>query len=317
MKISVVIPTYNSETFIRTTLDSVLRQTVEPDEILVLDDGSIDNTVSLLNSYKPRIDVFQQRNKGVADARNSLCAKAQGDLIAFLDHDDIWHPSYLEMQSRLYRKYPQAVAFFTGHVDFYGYGSYNWSSSPPKNLTNIELMSPLSFIKRYNKTTGHFASMSYCCIPKRALIEIGPEPFCVTVSGADDYCLFNVLPLFGSIIYASVTLVAYRITNEAQSENLLKSLALSLNALELLEGRYKKLAEVELCKAFKLAFASRRRQYAKILMGATKTLEARRQLLYSLQKTCNASSLAKSLALLFLTYMPVQFQPKWPSGYRE
>src|SRR6185436_11096286 len=98
VKISVAIPTYNSSAFIKSTLDSVLHQTVPPDEILVLDDGSTDNTVSILNSYKPQVTVFQRQNRGVASARNILCDLTRGELIAFLDHDDIWHPNYLESQ---------------------------------------------------------------------------------------------------------------------------------------------------------------------------------------------------------------------------
>ena len=315
MKISVVIPTYNSAVFIQATLESIFQQTILPDEVLVLDDGSTDSTVSILNSYKPRITVFQQSNKGVATARNKLCELAQGELIAFLDHDDIWHPSYLEIQRKLFVDYPSAVAFFTGHVDFSGYGIYNWNDSLLKNFTDIRLISPLSFIKQYNKTTGYFASMSYCCISKKALSEIGPEPFCV--SGADDFYLFNLLPLFGSIVYVTVPLVAYRLTSTAQSENLIKSFALALQAFELLEKHYKTVHDRTLFKSFQMAFASKRRHYAKILMGARKTAQARKQLLYSLKKINSPVSIAKSLVLLMLTYIPSPLQPNWPPAYRE
>jgi len=315
MKISVVIPTYNSAAFIQTTLESVLHQTVPPDEILVMDDGSSDSTVSILNTYIPQVTVFQQQNKGVAGARNKLCELAQGELIAFLDHDDIWHPNYLEVQCKLFADYPSAVAFFTGHVNFSGYGVYDWNSNSPKHLNDIKVMTPLSFIKQYNRTTGYFASMSYCCIPKKVLTEIGPEPFCV--SGADDFYLFNLLPLFGPVVYATVPLAAYRMTAAAQSENLIKSFALALQAFELLETRYKAVHDRTLYKSFKMAYASKRRHYAKILMGAGKTSQARKQLLYSLKKISNPVSIAKSLALLLVTCMPSPLQPNWPPAYRE
>ncbi|HEY8158403.1 MAG TPA: glycosyltransferase family A protein [Methylobacter sp.] len=316
MKISVVIPTYNSAAFIQATLESVLHQTVQPDEILVMDDGSSDSTVSILNNYKPQITVFRQQNKGVASARNKLCELAQGELIAFLDHDDIWHPSYLETQLRLFADYHSAVAFFTGHVNFFGYGVYDWNSNTPKNLLNdIKVMNPLSFINQYNKTTGYFASMSYCCIPKKVLMEIGPEPFCV--SGADDFYLFNLLPLLGPVVYVTVPLVAYRMIAAGQSENLIKSLALALQAFELLEIRYKAAHDKSLCKSFEIAFASKRRHYAKTLMGVGKTSQARKQLLYSLKNINYPVSFAKSLALLLAAYMPSPLQPKWPPAYRE
>lgn len=126
MKISVVIPTYNSAAVIRLTLDSVLRQTVPPHEILVLDDGSTDDTVAIVESYAPKVSVIRQSNHGVAAARNELSRRATGELIAFLDHDDLWHPRYLEIQGQAYSANPDAVAFFTRHDNFYGLGVYDW-----------------------------------------------------------------------------------------------------------------------------------------------------------------------------------------------
>ncbi len=310
------MPTYNSGRTIEATLNSVLSQTISPDEILILDDGSTDDTVSLLNNYRSRVTVFQQKNKGVAKARNALCERARGDLIAFLDHDDIWYPSYLEMQRRLFSDYPSAVAFFTGHVNFSGYGNYRWSSNPLINSGNVELIDPLGFIKRYNRTTGYFASMSYCCIPKRVLQEIGPEPFCVSVSGADDFYLFNLLPLLGAIVYTSVRLVAYRITNEAQSANRLMGVGSSVRALEILSVRYREATDRILSRAFWIVLASRRRHYAKFLMGTGKNSEARTQLLYSLNDSHSPRSQLKSLALLLFSYLPALLQPKWPSSDR-
>ena len=316
MRISVLIPTYNSSKTIRATLNSVLHQTAPPHEILVLDDGSTDNTVSLLNSYKPTIAVFERKNGGVANARNALIKRAEGDLIAFLDHDDLWHPSYLDSQRGLFEHYPNAVAFFTGHINFYGFNDYGWRDSPPDARPNIELIDPLSFLQRYNKTTGSFASMSYCCIPKRVLTGIGDEPFCVRASGADDFYLFNLLPLIGPAVYCSASLVAYRITEAAQSANRLTGVESSVRALEILAVRYREATDRILSRAFWIAFASRRRHYAKFLMGAGKCSEARTQLLHSLNDSHSPRSQLKSLALLLFSYLPDLLQPKWPSAHR-
>ncbi|MDH5811895.1 MAG: glycosyltransferase family A protein [Candidatus Methanomethylicaceae archaeon] len=158
MKISVVIPTYNSSKTIKMTLSSVLLQTVQPDEIIVIDDGSTDDTVLILENYKPTITIFQQTNRGVASARNVLCQKAKGDLIAFLDHDDIWHPKYLEIQKMQYHQYSNAVAFFTGHINFYGYGEYHWTGvdckievTPYYHLNLTPWSGKISFQKREEK----------------------------------------------------------------------------------------------------------------------------------------------------------------------
>lgn len=89
MNISVVIPACNSSRYIHATLGSVPEQTVQPDEILLLDNGSIDDTISIVETYKPHITVFQQLYKEVAAARNVLCGGEQGELVALLDQDDI------------------------------------------------------------------------------------------------------------------------------------------------------------------------------------------------------------------------------------
>ena len=315
MKISVVIPTYNSAATIKAALDSVLRQTVQPDEILVLDDGSTDNTLALLESWRPRVTIMQQENRGVAQTRNRLCQMAGGDLVAFLDHDDLWHPGYLEAQRRQFEQFPAAVAFFTGHVNFSGHDGYNWDELPAPADTAAELIEPLSFFKRYNQTTGLFASMSYCCVPKKVLAAMGDEPF--RVSGVDDSYLCNVLSLFGPVVYAAVPLVAYRVTNGAQSADRLKAIALWVEVFRILEGRFRAEANAGLRRAFRLAFAAKRRQFAKILMGAGRISEARSQIRQSLGNGVHPLSLGKSLGLLLLTYFPAGLQPVWPSSCRE
>ena len=317
MKISVVIPAYNSSATIEATLGSVLRQTVQADEILVLDDGSTDNTVEVLNSYKPRVTVLQQKNRGVAHARNALCQRAKGDIIAFLDHDDIWHPSYLETQCKIIGKHPSAVAYFTGHVNFQGTNDYIWDEPTAFGHLDYRCIEPDEFIKLYNKCPGPFGSMSFCCIPKRLLNEVGSEPFPVQVSGADDYYIFNVLPRWGPVVFTPATLVAYRESTGAQSADRLKGLGLAVRVFELLAGSRKGQPGREYAKIFTMAFASKRRQYAKFLMGAGKISEARMQLKYSLINAGGALSLVKSMGLLLATYMPAPFQPRWPARLRE
>src|SRR5580658_2014305 len=92
LKVSVIIPAFNSARTISATLDSVLAQVRPADEILVMNDGSTDETSEILESYKSLVQVFRQENSGLAAARNALFRRATGDLVAFLDADDIWHP---------------------------------------------------------------------------------------------------------------------------------------------------------------------------------------------------------------------------------
>jgi glycosyltransferase involved in cell wall biosynthesis len=318
MKISVVIPAYNSAKTITATLDSVLAQTVVPDEILVLDDGSNDNTLALLTPYKPRITLLQQVNKGVANARNQLCKRATGDLIAFLDHDDIWNSRYLEVQSRMSHSCPDCAAFFTGHVNFQGYGSYTWSTGTLLGeFCDPRIINSRRFIELYNKCPSPFGSMSFCCIPRDRLKHLGPEPFPVEISGADDYYLFNVLPKWGPIAYNPHPLVAYRECAGAQSANRLKSAGLAVKALELLAERQTHLSRIRGARMHKKALASARRYYAKFLMGAGYPLDARTQLKFSFANAGGFVSAAKSLGLLLLTHMPDSFRHRWLARYRQ
>ena len=99
--VSVVIPAYNAEDFITETLDSVLSQTYDNIEVLVVDDGSKDKTPQIVQSFAQkdsRITLLQQQNSGVAAARNLGIQKSRGEYVAPLDHDDIWYPEKLEKQ---------------------------------------------------------------------------------------------------------------------------------------------------------------------------------------------------------------------------
>ncbi len=95
--ISIIIPSYNRAHTLPRALDSVLNQTLKPKEIIVIDDGSTDDTQSVLNLY-PGITVIEQSNSGVSSARNSGVEKSSGDWIGFLDSDDEWLPKKLEKQ---------------------------------------------------------------------------------------------------------------------------------------------------------------------------------------------------------------------------
>ncbi len=96
--ISVIIPSYNSESFVCDAVRSVLAQTFSPLEILVIDDGSTDNTRGVLEQFGDRIRYYRQENRGPASARNTGIHFASGKLLAFLDADDVWLPDKLSKQ---------------------------------------------------------------------------------------------------------------------------------------------------------------------------------------------------------------------------
>jgi glycosyltransferase involved in cell wall biosynthesis len=96
--VSVVIPTYNSAAFLRGAIQSVLSQTYSDFEVIVVDDGSTDNTESVAHSFGDRVSYVKQENKGAGAARNHGIKRSQGKYVAFLDSDDLWLPGKLTEQ---------------------------------------------------------------------------------------------------------------------------------------------------------------------------------------------------------------------------
>jgi glycosyltransferase involved in cell wall biosynthesis len=90
MRISCIIPVFNGERYVAEALDSVLAQELAPSEIIVVDDGSTDGTADVLRTYAGSMRVVRQPNLGVSAARNAGLRAATGDVIAFLDSDDLW-----------------------------------------------------------------------------------------------------------------------------------------------------------------------------------------------------------------------------------
>jgi glycosyltransferase involved in cell wall biosynthesis len=112
MRVSVIIAAYNAEAYIAAAVESVLGQTIPPDEVIVIDDGSTDGTRNVLGQFGDRITVFTQDNGGQAIAVNRALATAQGELIGFCDADDLWTPRKLELQLALLERQGDVDAVF-------------------------------------------------------------------------------------------------------------------------------------------------------------------------------------------------------------
>lgn len=107
--VSIVIPTYNQPVFLEEALESVFAQTFRDFEVIVVNDGSTDNTRHVLEQYGDRIRLVNQENQGIGRARNRGMDEATGRYIAFLDHDDLWHPSKLQIQVAFMQEHPDCV----------------------------------------------------------------------------------------------------------------------------------------------------------------------------------------------------------------
>jgi glycosyltransferase involved in cell wall biosynthesis len=118
MTVGVIIPAYNAECFIAKALESVLAQTRAPQEILVVDDGSIDNTAAVVSRYRGPVRYFRQENRGVGAARNKGVELTQTERIVFLDADDRLLPEALSRQCEVLKRHPEVdvLAYNFWHV---------------------------------------------------------------------------------------------------------------------------------------------------------------------------------------------------------
>ena len=117
--ISCIVPVYNSERFLGETLDSILAQSYQSLEVIVIDDGSTDNTAKIAQGYGDRICYQWQPNRGSASAKNHALRLAVGKFVAFLDADDLWLPEKLKRQMALFRDHPNTDLCFTQFQNFW------------------------------------------------------------------------------------------------------------------------------------------------------------------------------------------------------
>lgn len=147
MKVSVVIPTYNRVNNLKRALESVLNQTYENLEIIVVSDGSTDGTDNFMNSFRKRDSRIEYvsyfPNKGGNYARNRGIKAAQGEYIAFLDDDDEWEKEKIELQLNEIKKNPNVGLVYTGINIIYNQENINYYSLPKKsgNLSKDILIS--------------------------------------------------------------------------------------------------------------------------------------------------------------------------------
>jgi glycosyltransferase involved in cell wall biosynthesis len=132
--VSVIIRVYNSERFLAQAIESVLAQTYRPIEVIVVDDGSTDQSASIARSYK-EVHYIYQANQGPAVARNTGLAAVQGEFIAFIDHDDVWLPNKLDVQVEYLIEHPD-VGFVICRIESF----LDLAVSLPPGVGEVSLM---------------------------------------------------------------------------------------------------------------------------------------------------------------------------------
>lgn len=120
MKTSVIITNYNYRRFVFSAIESVLQQTMIPDEVIIVDDGSCDDSLDIIEQYRscPRVKIISKANGGQLSAFNAGYTETTGDLIFFLDADDIYAESYVEEACHYYEKHPECDFLYVGFEEF-------------------------------------------------------------------------------------------------------------------------------------------------------------------------------------------------------
>jgi len=171
-KISVIIPLYNKEHEIKRALDSVLHQTFQNFEIIVVDDHSEDRGPGIVKSYHDRrISLIEQEHRGVSFTRNHGVDLATSDFIAFLDADDEWMPKHLEAILKLIEKYPGAGMYTTAYKILTSDGKTQWPDY--KNIPNPPWEGLLPDYFKSITLGVYPVNASTVAIPKKIFREIG------------------------------------------------------------------------------------------------------------------------------------------------
>ena len=171
MKISAVIPTFNSAKSLEKAIISALSQTLPVHEICVIDDGSTDKTLEVVNKFQGKIKYIKQVNSGVSAARNTGINNSAGDWIAFLDADDEWLPNKCELQKKILQRNPE-LKWCAGKVQVVKSGNHSIAVTSPNNKKNRQKKSDIvHFFEACLK--GFFFQTSSFLISRQLFSEIG------------------------------------------------------------------------------------------------------------------------------------------------
>ena len=205
MRFTVVIPLYNKEKYIIKAINSVLNQTYDAFEIIIVDDGSTDSSLSKVQSIMhSKIQIIKQENAGVSAARNKGIESANFQYIAFLDADDEWHSDYLETISDLIDRYPEHGAYATAYEEVKRNNSFIPSI---KNNNFKEGWEGIvdSYFKESIKSP--LISSSSVVIPKEVFDKVGAFP--VGITRGEDQHMWCKVALNYKIVFSNKALVKY------------------------------------------------------------------------------------------------------------
>ncbi|MBL4592446.1 MAG: glycosyltransferase [Flavobacteriales bacterium] len=210
--VSVIIPLYNTERYIKETVVSVLNQTYKNLELIIIDDGSTDNSyqiVSELSNGDDRVHIIQQQNMGVSVARNKGIEIAKGDYIFFLDSDDVWLPKNIELKVEIFKNF-NTVDWLFGSIGMIDKNSNTLNSIIKGSDRNI-----LNSLLEWNGDV--ITTPSSICVKKECLSNITFDQNLSTAAD-QDFAIQLAATYIGK--YMNEPIVLYRVLPDSMSRNI-------------------------------------------------------------------------------------------------
>lgn len=222
--VSVVIPAYNAGRFILEALESVFRQTYPVAQIIVIDDGSTDNTKELVDKEQGRVTYVFQANAGPGSARNRGIRLSQSEWIAFLDSDDCWEANHIEHLMERARRYEEAALIYSGK---------RWMDIHGKLMMDIPLQTtfPSGWIFKNLFHANYISSTSVVMARRKVLIDVGffDEHFRHI---AEDYDLWLRIAAIAPVIGVPEHTVLYRRHDNNLTHQTAKQIKADLEVLQ-------------------------------------------------------------------------------------
>lgn len=202
---SVAVSLYNKEKHVKSTIKSVLAQTFQDFEVVIVNDGSTDASKSVVASFSDsRINYFEQENKGVSAARNEATIRAKGDYIALLDADDLWEPTYLETIYQLIKSYPDQQIFASAVM------VETPSSTIPSVYSIKNLQDDEAYLVDYfeSSSINTLLTSSSTVIHHSVFEKIGS--YNTSIKSGEDTDLWIRIGLHYKVVFINTALVTYR-----------------------------------------------------------------------------------------------------------
>ena len=210
--ISVITPAYNSGSYIRNTIESVISQTYQNWEMLIVDDCSTDSTIQIAEEYSKKDDrikiIKHIKNQGVAAARNTALSEAKGEYIAFLDSDDMWMPQKLDVQYRFMEDNGYVLTYTAYQKYFSETGEKGKLITVPKKMTRSSI----------------FYNTAIACLTVMVNKKVAGDFRMPLLPHSEDQCTWQAILAKGYVACGlNENLALYRVSNNSLTGNKVKA----------------------------------------------------------------------------------------------